>query len=286
MARILALFSGGRSVVNIYGLEVWSGTKLDAAWGLRSADLVISDSGFTAAYVTRNGMRPDRPMVVIHDCVDVQKFSPGPVSAAVLRRYGLPDPGTGVNLLSLGRLSLDAAHKGYERLLEVFGALAPSLPQLRLIFAGRGDLAVALRQKAASLGVSERVHFTGRIQESDLPDVYRAAHVFSLAGDRGPGRGEGVPLTPLEAASCGIPVIVGNQDGSKEAAVDGETGFVIDPFDLERHAQCLSALTRQPEVRSRMGRQGRARIVSEFSFPGFVERHRELMTNLFLRRSR
>lgn len=278
LARALAFVARGRSVINIYGVEVWSGAGFESAWGLRSADFVISDSHFTADYVTAHGMRLGRPMVVINDCVDVARFSPGKPRPEVVSRYRLPDPETGVNLMSLGRISSDAAHKGFERLVSVFAALAPRFPHLRLILAGRGDLVETLQRLAASHGLSERVHFPGRIRDADLPDVYRAAHVFSLAGDRGVDRGEGVPLTPLEAAACGIPVIVGNQDGSVEAAVDGETGFVIDPFDLARHAECVSALITQPALRNWMGEKARARIVTAFSFAGFVQRHRDLMT--------
>jgi glycosyltransferase involved in cell wall biosynthesis len=75
-------------------------------------------------------------------------------------------------------------------------------------------------------------------------------------------------------------VIVGNQDGSREAAVDGETGYVIDPFDLARHAECVRALATRPELRASMGERARARVVSEFSFTGFADHHRELMARL------
>src|SRR5439155_13792601 len=84
MARTLAVLARGRAVLNIYGLEVWSARRVGAAWGLRSADLVISDSQFTAEYVATHGMRTARPVVVIHDCVDVDKFSPDPPSAEVV----------------------------------------------------------------------------------------------------------------------------------------------------------------------------------------------------------
>ena len=54
------------------------------------------------------------------------------------------------------------------------------------------------------------------VHEDDLPKFYRASRIFTLVSDRGKGRGEGIPLTPLEAMACGSPIIVGNQDGSQE----------------------------------------------------------------------
>ena len=79
--------------------------------------------------------------------------------------------------------------------------------------------------------LQNKVIFTGSIHENDLPDIYRAAHLFSLVSDKGHMRGEGIPLTPLEAMATGIPVLVGNQDGSQEAVENGVNGYVLDPFD-------------------------------------------------------
>jgi phosphatidylinositol alpha-1,6-mannosyltransferase len=273
----LSRLVGARFVLNIYGLEVWSDKRWDAAWGTERADVVISDCHFTARYFRDSqagrGVTPE----VIWDCVDVEKFRPGVPRAEVLERYGIPGPGSGVNLLTLGRLSADAAYKGYERLLEAFGLAAPSVPQLRLVVAGKGALGEVLRQRAGAMGLADRVFFTGMVREEDLGDVYRSAHVFSLVGDRGPSRGEGIPLTPLEAAACGVPVLVGDQDGSREAVEHGATGWALDPFDLNALAGAVTKLARDRERRALMGAAGRARIEREFAYPIFRERHRTLL---------
>ena len=54
------------------------------------------------------------------------------------------------------------------------------------------------------------------INEFDLPFVYKSAHLFCLVSEKGKGKGEGIPLTPMEALASGLPIIVGNHDGSKE----------------------------------------------------------------------
>jgi phosphatidylinositol alpha-1,6-mannosyltransferase len=115
------------------------------------------------------------------------------------------------------------------------------------------------------------------VHEADLAGLYRSAHLFSLVSDRGPGRGEGIPLTPLEAAACGVPILVGNQDGSQEAVVDGVNGYLLDPFDLEAHAAAILALVRDSELRTRMGREARTRSEREFAYPIFREKHRHLL---------
>jgi phosphatidylinositol alpha-1,6-mannosyltransferase len=278
MAKALGILVGAKVILNIYGYEAWSEFwRRDIEWGVHRSDFVLSDCHFTARYLETEGIRPAGSVAVLWDCVDLDRFSPGQVRPEVLRRYGVPDPSTGFNVLTLGRMSLEAAHKGYERLYDVFCQIASVSPSVRLIFAGKGDLANALRLRAEADGLKDRVYFTGMIHEADLADLYRSAHLFSLVSDRGVKRGEGIPLTPLEAASCGVPILVGNQDGSQEAVVEGSNGYILDPFDLDAHADAILALVRNPDLRVRMGKEARARSEREFAYPIFREKHRDLL---------
>lgn len=270
-----------RSVLNVYGLEVWSGMRRDAAWGLRAADLVIADCHFTMDYIKSAGLRPsDARTRVAWDCVDTERFQPADPPASVLARYGIPDPSAHFNVLTLGRMTSGAAHKGYDRLLEACSRAVPGAPSLRLIYAGDGDLVDGLRARSASAGIADRVVFTGSIHEDDLPDVYRSCHVFSLVSDRGVGRGEGIPLTPLEAAACGKPILVGKQDGSQEAVIDGQNGYLLDPFDIATHAERLVELANNRRLRERLGGVARARILETHDYRVFRETMRSCLADV------
>lgn len=280
-ALALAAATGARALLNVYGLEVWSGLRREAAIALRLVRHVISDCHFTARYVEAHGVGRRAQVGVIWDCVDTSRLTPGAPRRDVLARYGIPDPETGLNLLTLGRISAQGAHKGYDRLLEVFARVSATVPELRLVYAGRGDLVDELRARAAQMGVGERVFFTGSIHDDHLLDVYRSAHVFSLVSDRGKLRGEGLPLTPLEASACGVPIVVGDQDGSQEAVIAQENGFVVDPFDLDAHARRILELARDRVLRERMGRAARSAAERVFSYERFVEEHRALFASWF-----
>jgi len=273
---LIARIWPAKTVVQVYGHEVWTPDprRPDSYWGLCRSDYVVSDSHFTAQYIEKERIRPTGDVWVIWDCVDTERFSPGPSNLAVLARYGIPDPCSGFNILTVGRLTTFTTYKGYERLLEVFS----HLPRYtRLIYGGGGDLIPRLQARAQVLGIADRVVFTGFIDEADLPDVYRSASVFCLIGDRGPGRGEGIPLTPLEAAACGIPILVGNQDGSREAVEQGVSGFALDPFDLENIAHHLRQLAADESYRQRLAKAARARIEREHAYPIFRERLRRFL---------
>jgi phosphatidylinositol alpha-1,6-mannosyltransferase len=173
-----------------------------------------------------------------------------------------------------------AAHKGYDRLLVAFRRAAERAPGLRLVYAGAGELIAPLRQRAASMRLADRVVFTGAVHEAHLPDVYRACHLFSLVSDRGHLRGEGIPLTPLEAAACARPILVGDQDGSAEAVVHGVTGLVLDPFDPIGHGESLLRLAGDPLRCARMGAAARARILEHHDYRVFREGTAHLLRSL------
>lgn len=279
LALALGRLCRSYSVVNVYGLEVWTDPRRANLWGLRGVDLAVSDCHFTADYLRHEKLR-EKSVMVVWDCVDTSRFTPGAAKSDVFDTYDIPRRDDGVNLLTLGRMTRDDRHKGFERLLEAFALVASRVPRLRLIYAGRGDLRDELRRRADDLGVSGRVYFTGSVDERDLPEIYRAAHFFALVSDRGPGRGEGIPLTPLEAAACGLPIIVGNHDGSQEAVEEGINGFVVDPHNIELLAQRILELATREETRTRMAKAGVEKVLRDFDYSRFRSKHEELLREL------
>lgn len=280
LAVALARATGALSVLNVYGVEVWTDLHRTRAAALRRSDWVVSDCHNTRAYILDHALRGPERMVVHWDCVDLTRFTPGD-PGDVLARYGVPAAAGATTVLTLGRLSPAAAYKGYDRLIDVL-PLIPDSDRVRLVIAGDGPLRPDLELRAAKLGVADRVFFTGSIREEDLPAIYRAADVFSLVTHAGPGAGEGIPLTPLEAAACGKPIVVGDQDGSREAAEDGVSGYVLSPFDPEGLSDRIVRLTRDPALRARLGEAARARIEREHAYGRFRERVKGLVADIGL----
>jgi phosphatidyl-myo-inositol dimannoside synthase len=247
LARFLRRLSGAKVILNVYGLEIWSGLSNSRRKAMQQVDHVIADCHATADYVKTERMHPSQPSV-IWDCVDLDQFFPAECPQEILSKYSIPLKKEYFVILTLGRLSHNALHKGYDRLLEVFSKLVTRYPQARLVFAGRGDYREPLMQKVAQLKLNDTVSFTGGVDEKDLPNVYRSASVFSLVTDKGQDRGEGIPMTPLEAMACGAPILVGNQDGSREAVVDEKNGFVLDSLDLAMHESAFAKLLDDREL--------------------------------------
>ncbi|RTE51718.1 glycosyltransferase family 1 protein [Arenibacter aquaticus] len=267
------LFSPAKTVLNVYGLEIWSGLRPKVEEGFKKVDYVVSDCHFTAKYIEENGFRVKDSTEVIWDCVDLKKFAPLKSLDNFHIKYNIPDPKKNPWVLSLGRLSFSAAHKGYERLIEVFSEVGKEDNRSVLIFAGKGDMIDHLKDLAKKFNVSERVYFSGMVHEDDMPKFYSAAHVFSLVSDRGVGRGEGIPLTPLEAMACGAPIIVGNQDGSQEAIFESRNGYCIDPFDLNNHVNSLLNILNSKEEFEDKSKNAISVANEHFSYRGFKQKH-------------
>lgn len=271
VAVAAARAASARSVLNVYGLEMWTGMRARDRWGFQRTHQLISDCHFTARYVTEELGIPEHRIDVVWDCVDLHRFTPAPPDEHLAERYGIPLREGELRLMTLGRVSRYSRHKGYERMLDVVASIPRELAVLYII-AGSGDFVENLRALAEDKGIADRVVFTGSIHEHDLAAIYRCCDVFCLISDRGEGRGEGIPLTPLEAAACGKPILVGNQDGSQEAVIEGQNGHVFDPFDIPAIADRISELHRQPEVRRKQAEAARKRVEVEHSFPIFKER--------------
>jgi phosphatidyl-myo-inositol dimannoside synthase len=97
-----------------------------------------------------------------------------------------------------------------------------------------------------------------------------------LVSDRGEGRGEGIPLTPLEAMACRVPIIVGNHDGSQEAIIENKNGFVINPYDYDTHALHLKSLMDSVVLQKNLSEGAVAVAQSVFSYPIFTQKHKDL----------
>jgi phosphatidylinositol alpha-1,6-mannosyltransferase len=157
VSKIKAL-SGATTVLNVYGLELWSGLTDTRRAHMARIDHVIADYHATANHVIDEAMHR-QPPEVIWDCADLDRFCPGPVAPHLAERYGLPDMGWCRVAMTLGRLAEVARHKGYDRLLEIWGVVRARVPKAQLVIAGRGDDAARLQAKAQELGLSGSVTF-------------------------------------------------------------------------------------------------------------------------------
>lgn len=182
---------------------------------------------------------------VIPNGVDTQKFAPSSGARKATRK----ELGIASDAFVAVFVGGDWIRKGLAHAIE---ALAQA-PDVTLIVAGPGDQA-RFDAKAAAAGTRNRVHFVGA--RRDVKRYYAAADVFVL-----PSSYEAFPLVVLEAASCGLPLLVTAVHGAIEIVEDGVTGYLI-AADANDIAQRLRELASDRELGTRMGRASRERVAS------------------------
>lgn len=222
LASAIANAHRARLLLVLYGIEAWQPHQsLLVRLCLRYVHLFIPISEFTWSRFNAWANRGDETRSVIPCCVDMARFTPGERRGDLLDAYGLRDAAV---IMTLARLAGKDRYKGIDEVLECLPALLHDRPTLRYLIVGEGSDRSRLQEKAAKLGVSERVVFAGYISEQEKPDHYRLADVFAM-----PGRGEGFGIVFLEALACGVPVVASQADGSRETVRHGLLGAVVDP---------------------------------------------------------
>jgi glycosyltransferase involved in cell wall biosynthesis len=155
---------------------------------------------------------------------------------------------------------------GQKRLDRLMDAVA-LVPGIHLALAGEGELEGELRARAASLGITERVHFLG--YRPDVPGVLAALDLFAITSDK-----EGMANAMLEAMAAGVPVVSTPVSGADEALSPDETGRapgLVVAAEASALAEALNHLLRSIEIRRAMGEEGRRRARSRFSYDAMVE---------------
>jgi glycosyltransferase involved in cell wall biosynthesis len=132
------------------------------------------------------------------------------------------------------------------------------LPSVHLAVVGDGELRESLEARIGRMGMSDRVHFTGWI--TDVASVMSDLDVVGLTS-----RNEGTPVSLIEAAACGRPVVATRVGGVGMVVDHGVTGFLVPPGDPAAFAAHLERLLAEPETRRRMGAAGRTRVRERFS---------------------
>jgi glycosyltransferase involved in cell wall biosynthesis len=176
------------------------------------------------------------------------------VDMTILKKYDLPD----FYVLYLGGYEI---HKNVTTLLMAYTYVAQALGQdYPLVLAGRKPQEASNRYPdyeglINKLDLEDHILWAGYIDEEDKPAVYRAASSFAFVS-----RNEGFGLPPLEAMSCGVPVVTSNCSSLPE--VIGDAGFTLDPDDERQIAGSIIATIVQENLAAELRQKGLARAAN------------------------
>lgn len=232
-----------------YGLRLDPKQDRSIRRNLEAADLAVSISG--SVYDDLREVVPIEKIVSIPNGIDIE---PGRDAHDPWLRKRLPD-GDDIIVISVGR---NNPKKSLDVGLRAFALAAAQVPKLRFVHIGReGDL---LEPLASDLGVSDRFHALGEQRRNMVLQAYSESDIFFS-----PAAVEAFPLVTLEAMAAGLPSVVSDGPGNRDAVVHGKTATVAPVGDVELLAQGLVDLARD-EGQRRVYREGALESVRRYAW--------------------
>jgi len=275
----LARDAGARRVIaSTHGHEVgWSMLPL-ARTALRrignDTDVVTFISHYTRSRFA-SAFGPQAALEHLAPGVDTERFEPDSVARAELRaRYGL---GGRPVIVCVSRL---VPRKGQDMLIQALPSIRQRVPGAALVIVGGGPHLDKLRRLAHGFGVADDVVFTAGVPAEELSAHHAMADVFAMpCRTRGSGLDvEGLGIVYLEASATGVPVVAGRSGGAPESVRDGETGLVVDGWDVGAIAAAVGDLLADPQRAAAMGAAGRQWVVENWQWRTKARRLSELLT--------
>jgi glycosyltransferase involved in cell wall biosynthesis len=204
------------------------------------------------------GARIGRPGQYVVIPPGVALPNPPPGRQAARRALGLSEDGSVV--VYVARLT---QIKRPDRMIEV----ARAVPEVTFVVAGDGPLCDEVKAAAPP-----NVRFLG--WRADIENVYSAADLILLTSDN-----EGMPVTLIEAALCGIPAVATKVGSTGEVVLDGQTGWTV-AADARALTDAVRRLLADPDRCAQMGAAAREWAEEKFGVQGMAEAHRELYRSL------
>jgi glycosyltransferase involved in cell wall biosynthesis len=165
-------------------------------------------------------------------------------------------------------------YKSIDHLLQVLPAVLERIPALRLMIVGEGDDRPRLEALSREMGLTDRVTFTGFVDERTKVELLQTMWVKVTTSSK-----EGWGLTVLEANACGTPVVASNVPGLRDAVRDNETGLLYRYGDLGDLAAKIVEVVTNTELRERLTREG-LRWAREFDWERSADQTLEVLNRM------
>ncbi len=225
------------------------------------ADALICNSYAIAARFLKKGILP-RKIKVVYNGVDTARFNPGLDKEKIRKEFGIGPKETVVAITS--RFNQAKGHEIFLRAAKTILETPAIKNKPRFLIVGDAVFsadrwrAAFLKDMARTLGISDRVIFTGF--RGDMPDIYAGIDILVLATDA-----EACGRVILEAMACAKPVVATRSGGSPELIGDGVTGLLFEPGNQGDLAGKLEGLINDAEGAKKMGASGRKLVEEKFS---------------------
>jgi len=193
-----------------------------------------------------------------------------PMANKVREKYNFHDKKL---LLFVGRF---VPLKNLPFLLKTFAKIAKEDSGVRLMMVGEGPLDGKIRRLSRKLKVSERVIFTGKITNEELPQYYSAADIFVM-----PSVYDNFPNSILEAMSCELSIVATNVGGILMQVKHGENGFLVESGNINQFKEAVITLLDNSSLSMEMGKRNRELVKKKYSWSTSAKKLKEVYESIW-----
>ena len=221
-------------------------------------DRIIAVSNGVKDALVSGGVDPDK-ITCVHSVTEAKRYQKKGREAEVRAEFGLDED---TNVIAIIAQLIE--RKGHRFLFRAAPRILERFPNTMFLVLGEGQTEGALRELAASLGIQDKVIFAGF--RGDIGEMLSVTTVLVH-----PATMEGFANCVLQAMAAEVPVVVSAVGGMPESVHDGVNGFLVPPQDPDALADAVLKLLADPDLRARMGRDGREIVEEKFCPERMVE---------------
>lgn len=165
---------------------------------------------------------------------------------------------------------------GIDILLKAIRQIVNDNPNIRLRvnIAGEGPSSESLKHLSQELGINDKIGWLGFIPQDEVVRVLNSSDIVVIPSYR-----ESFGVSAVEAQACGLPVIISDVDGLKEATEPGITSLVFGVGDYDKLAKEIAELYYDREKRMAMGQSARAFVTKNFEYKNCFKRIEQILCN-------
>ncbi len=227
---------------------------------LRSARRIVGVSDAITEALAKSGV-PEAKLATVYNGTDLQRFNSR--SPSLRNELGLG------NRLLIGTVGRLEAQKGIEYFIRAAGEVLAEFPDAQFVVIGEGSLRSQLRERIRDLNLDSNVHLLG--ERMDMAGVYASLDLFVLASID-----EGMPMTILEALAAGRTVIATRVGAVGKLVVNGKTGLLVEPRDINALRNAILACLRDPAFARRLAANGEQHVRNSFSAEAMARNYEEI----------
>lgn len=238
----------------------------------RRSHKIVSVADAMTAQAVAAGVAPREKFVTVYSGMEVEPFLAADERRDEMRlKFGFrPEH------FVIGKVARLFDLKGHEYVLEAAARIAAKHPHVRFLFVGDGILHRKLERQAERLGVRDKVMFAGLVPASQV-----AAHIGAMDALVHASLREGLARVLPQALLAGKPVVSFDVDGAREVVIEGETGYLVPPKNVDGLVDSLLDVIEHPELAAEMAARGRELCRERFPWRKMVEQlialYRELL---------